>query len=315
MFILKRIRRTHDKYHMFLPIKMQVPESFYEAEERSGHLITKKEKKIWAVELDLIEEFRRVCTKYNLRWFVAYGTLLGAVRHNGFIPWDNDVDVWMPREDFKILCKHSNEFLHPYFLQTPQTEKGRYFSNSAKLCNSLTTGSWKGLYDLGINCGLFIDIFILDEIPDSKEKERSVLKKIFFYSRFEFFINRKNKHKLSFKQYVRYLIWIFYFHKCDGAVLFDLIGEICDKCNGRGYGRMGYFPSLYGERDRFPKECLSETQWVDFEILKVPVPIGFHTILSNVYGNYMQLPPIDKRCAHDYLDISPDIPYNEYWKS
>lgn len=300
---------------MNLPIKLSIPDSFYEEEERCGYLVSREAKKIWAIELDLLNEFKKKCDKYNLKWFIAYGSLIGTIRHKGFIPWDNDVDVWMPRKDFKELCKHSNEFLYPYFLQTPKTEKGRYFSNSAKLCNSLTTGSWKGLYNLGINCGLFLDIFILDEIPDFQEHERSILKKIFFYSRFETFINRKNKYKNTFKQYVRYLIWKYYLHKCDGAALFEIIDRICAKCNGRGYGKMGYLPSLYGERDRFPKECLSEILWVDFEMLRVPVPIGFHTILSNIYGDYMKLPPIDKRVSHEYLDMSPEIPYNEYWKS
>ena len=300
---------------MDLPIKLQIPDSFYEEEEKCGSLITKEEKKIWAIELDLLNEFKRICDKYNLKWYIAYGSLIGTIRHKGFIPWDNDVDVWMPRIDFHELCKHSDEFVHPYFLQTPHTENGRYFSNYCKLCNSLTTGSWKGLYDLGVNCGLFLDIFIIDEIPDDKCLEKRILNKIGFYSHFEIFINSKDSKQFSIKKSVRYLIWKYFLHKCNGAVLFDKIDQICYENTGKGYNQVGYFPSPYGNRDRAPKECWAETLWMDFEMLKVPVPIGYHTILSNIYGDYMQLPSIDKRVTHEYLDMSPDIPYTVFWKN
>ena len=87
-----------------LPIKLKLPEGFLEPEERCGYQVTTKLKKIWAVELDLLDQFQKVCAKHNIKYQVFAGTLLGAVRHKGFIPWDDDIDVCMPREDYdKIL--------------------------------------------------------------------------------------------------------------------------------------------------------------------------------------------------------------------
>ncbi len=78
-----------------------LPKSFFEQEERCDFLVTEKRKKIWAVLLDLLIKFDFVCKKYSLTYFLADGTLLGAARHQGFIPWDDDIDVSMPREDYE----------------------------------------------------------------------------------------------------------------------------------------------------------------------------------------------------------------------
>ena len=85
-------------------------ESFFEPETRCDFHINTKRKQVWAIEIDLLIEFDRICRKHNLRYFLAYGTLLGAVRHKVFIPWDDDVDVLMPREDYEKLWTHALEF-------------------------------------------------------------------------------------------------------------------------------------------------------------------------------------------------------------
>ena len=87
-----------------LNIKLELPEGFLEEEERDGYLVSAEMKKIWAVELDLLNEFMRVCKEHDIRWFADGGTILGAIRHNGMIPWDDDIDVCMYREDYEKLC-------------------------------------------------------------------------------------------------------------------------------------------------------------------------------------------------------------------
>ena len=97
---------------------MELHEKFYEEEVRCGYLVTQKMKKVWAVGLNLLEQFDKICQAHGLRYYACYGTLLGAVRHQGFIPWDDDIDVAMFRDDYERLKLIAQEEIsYPYFLQ------------------------------------------------------------------------------------------------------------------------------------------------------------------------------------------------------
>ena len=112
-----------------VPLKLQIDSSFFLQEERDNYVVSPKMKKIWAVELDLLNEFARVCEENGLKWFAHAGTMLGAVRHKGFIPWDDDIDLIMPREDYERFCRIAPvAFSNPYFFQNEQTD--RYFARA-----------------------------------------------------------------------------------------------------------------------------------------------------------------------------------------
>ena len=118
-------------------IKLDIPAGFFEGEERCGYYVSPEMKKVWAVELDLLSEFARVCKKHNLKWWICYGTLLGAVRHKGFIPWDDDVDVVMMRSEYDKLCEVSREeFRHPYSLQ--------FYNNDYERMQNIASGASTG---------------------------------------------------------------------------------------------------------------------------------------------------------------------------
>ena len=92
-----------------------IPSNFLEPEIICDFYVDEKRKKIWAIGIDLLIQFDIVCRRHNLRYSLAFGTLLGCVRHHGFIPWGDDVDVVMPREDYESLKKYKSEFETPYF--------------------------------------------------------------------------------------------------------------------------------------------------------------------------------------------------------
>ena len=153
-------------------LNLKFPEHFFEPEVRDGYEVSCEMKYIWAVELDLLNQLLTVCQKYNIKLYAAGGTMLGAVRHKGMIPWDDDIDMMMFRSDYDRLCEiASEEFKEPYFFQTNETDPGSYRGH-AQLRNSKTTGILKHELDQKreINQGIFIDIFPLDNVPDDENE-------------------------------------------------------------------------------------------------------------------------------------------------
>lgn len=137
-------------------------EDFFKEEVRCDYLVSSEMKRIWAVLMDMYLSFAEVCENYGLKYFVLGGTMLGAARHNGFIPWDDDLDVGMMRSDYeKFLKVAGNEFKHPLFLQTPYTDKD-YYVSWAKIRNSESTGLSRVTAHRKFNQGLYLDIFPLD---------------------------------------------------------------------------------------------------------------------------------------------------------
>lgn len=135
--------------------------SFLEPETICDFYVDEARKKIWLISLDLLREFDRVCRKHGLRYFIYGGTLLGAVRHHGFIPWDDDIDVAMLREDYSRLLSYADEFTSPYFLQSPKTDKGYFFSYN-KLRNVNTSRVSKTFMYEKFCQGMALDIFPFD---------------------------------------------------------------------------------------------------------------------------------------------------------
>ena len=124
-----------------------------------------KTRQLQLVELDIFKEFLSVCEKLQLRYYVLGGTLLGAVRHQGFIPWDDDIDVGMLREEYDIFLQKAGELLPDYlFLQCVHTEDN-YYRNSAKIRHNETAYIETCVKDMDIHHGVFIDIFPLDNYP------------------------------------------------------------------------------------------------------------------------------------------------------
>ena len=139
----------------------KLSEEFLKEETRNDYTISTDMKKVWAVEIDLLKKIIDVCKKHNLIYWAGFGTLLGAVRHKGMIPWDDDLDIWMPREDYDKLIKlDQEEFGFPYFLQTTENDED-YYCPFARLRNSNTCGLLVSKKNK-CNNGIYIDIIPID---------------------------------------------------------------------------------------------------------------------------------------------------------
>ncbi|WP_051204764.1 LicD family protein [Butyrivibrio sp. VCD2006] len=295
-----------------LPIVNDINESFFVQEEREGYFVSKDIKNIWAVELDLLIEFSKVCKKCGLRFFLDSGTLLGAVRHGGFIPWDDDIDVIMLRSDYDILTKQcASEFKQPYFLQTAHTDIG-YYRPHAQLRNSNTTGILPNEKNrVKFNQGIFLDIFVLDGIPDTEEDiDKQLASQVEIL---EILRKMNNNCDNLFRQAYWDIRTRFYCAKYgDSKSLYDKFEMLIKRDNSDYVDKIGF------RRDK-SKLCMLKREWfnsecfLDFEGFSFPVPYEFKKVLSVYYGNnYMT--PVKAPTLHGEVFFDPFTPYTEYLK-
>lgn len=289
-----------------------IEESYLLEEIRNDFLVDSKRKKIWAIELDLLSQFDRICKKYNLKYWLLYGSLLGAIRHNGFIPWDDDMDVGIPRKDYeKFLEVAPRELKDPYFLQTPHTDKGSCFS-MARLRNSNTTAVIKAFEDEKFNQGIVFDIFPIDNCPELGVEER--FEKIKQYTINGSAYMRRNRKNLTDKDKTL----ISQYNGKDPEQNYDELQELLSQFENDNteYVCTHVITTYPCKKEMFLKKDFSETVFVNFEGIKVPIPNGFDNILKTTYGDYMKFPPLsDRGNWHGISTVyEPDISYKEFLK-
>lgn len=285
-------------------------------EEREDYLISSKLKSIWNTELDLTVRFLELCKKYNIKTFSFAGTMLGAIRHKGFIPWDDDVDFALLRPDYeKLLAVAEKEFKYPYFFQTALNDRD-FFFGYARLRNSETTGLIKGNISKDYNNGIYIDIFCLDGIVDDEKLLKKQFDKRDFFQRMASVYNYKIKndksdfiHKLyrcTMKLLSRFKSYEYWVSEYDKTLsMYNSSAE--------NFGMVTH-PRNFIKKYFAKKEDLDELIEMDFETIKIPVPKNYDVILRNMYGNYMQYPPIEVRGKwhNEMIEFDPYMSYKEY---
>lgn len=288
-------------------IKHAPSADFLLEEKRLDYVISPEMKKVWAVQIDLLQVLFEVCRKHNLRVYAEGGTLLGAIRHKGYIPWDDDIDLTMLREDYDKLMQLGHEFPHPYFLQNVYTDP-HYTHRHTQLRNS-DTACWawkeKGCVKR-FNQGIFIDIFPSDNMPMNPrafsryyKKEGLARQKFRMVSKF---INAlpeglyqllRNKTKMLSDKH-RYEAY----ENVLRSVKHGENGHVCEISFQHNY------PIL-------SKQMYGEPQWVDFEYIKLPIPQAPHDILRLQFGeNYMT--PLRENSVHGNMHFDVEHSYKEH---
>jgi lipopolysaccharide cholinephosphotransferase len=266
-------------------------------------------KDIWAVELDLLRVFLQYCERHGLRCWVEGGTLLGAVRHKGFIPWDDDVDLAMPREDYDRMCRIGNEGLEePYFLQTAYSDTD-YHRGHAQFRRSDTAAIRPSDCYQPFNQGIFIDIFPLDAAPDDRALVHEHRKRCLKILKL---LKAKNTHcitsgrltlifrKLKARWMVKKMGWTTIYEKAE---------EEMRALARMPHTKVGELTSL-GEDKLWDKSIFAETVMLPFENLMVPAPKGWDAFLRVSFGDdYMT--PIQAPSMHGEVVFDTERSYKE----
>lgn len=287
-----------------------------EKEIIDGYEVSARMKRIWAMELDMVRRFVEVCEEYHLQYWMMGGTLLGAVRHKGFIPWDNDIDLAMPRADYNRLLEIGpTEFMAPMFFQTPVTDGARFFNTYVKIRNGNGTAATREEVESGMNGGIFIDIFCLDEIPDDlRERKRyfARLAELTKMRRFALGLPAKKGWKNRLRELVQKAVYQFYFHHPDAAGLYRMYQKEAGRYAGTGCKQLAHRDFGYHEKFIWNKSDWDDTVQLPFMDLKLNAPAGYDAVLKRQYGDYWQIP--EDKSTHDYFEFDPDVPYREFFK-
>lgn len=280
---------------------------FFKEEVRNDFLVDKNRKKLWAILLDLYLQFEEVCKKHGLRWFFMYGGILGAVRHGGFIPWDDDIDIVMPRSDYQKFMQLKDEFQYPYFLQTPYTDP-EFLYSFTRLRNSNTTAIAEKFRCQRMNHGMYIAIFPLDNwVKEDTETYNEIGELI-----------KDNSTYMRMKYPTpdsRDLEMISHYKDKNPLWTYEEIQRLSMKYF-KEYTSYVSIPTLrvYSyEKNIFKTEDFSFQHFVKFEHLEVPIPNGYENVLCQIYGDYMKFPPVEQRGTwHTGTYIDTDKPFETF---
>ena len=310
-----------------MDIKIKLPPEFYK-EEAKTIVVPPETKRLWAVLLDLLLEFDRVCRKNGIKYMIDGGTLLGAVRHGGFIPWDDDIDVIMLREEYEKLNKiASEEFSAPYFWQTYATDSdhGRGF---ARLRNSSTTymlcfemNGKKPLFRH--NQGVLLDVFICDNIPDRAEDRSAFLRHLSKLQTRSWTLRRQGHVPWSLGLLTRipdvarkigYLLLSAFSGKDISQRLLKRLDVQAQRYDGAPTEFVSHLTYCATEGNRlcymFPRKFIEELTEVEFEGYKFPATSHWDEYLSGFYGNWRKQVVGAGDGAKVFVDL--DKPYTEY---
>lgn len=265
---------------------------------------------IQSVSLNILKDVHAFCESHDIKYSLAYGTLLGAIRHKGFIPWDDDVDILIPRPDFERFCQEYKSSCG-YELYSP--EDSRSLLTYARVCDNVhthvrTTCPWTT-----VSTGVWVDVFPLDGLP-SDENEfmrlvhnvRNVQKKIMALRTGRYL---KLSETISYKNYIHCVINKLLYLGCDIKELLNQHIQLLKSNNFESTNFLGQLCVMdYPEKEHNPKEdfnCYLKVPFCDSEFYAMN---GYDNVLKRYYGDYMQLPPEDKR-------VPPQLSYMKfYWK-
>lgn len=262
-------------------------------------LDTKKFEGVKEVQLELLLELDRICKKNDIHYNIYFGTMLGAIRHQGFIPWDDDLDVAMTRENYeKFLSVSSNDVKEDYFVQNSKTDP-EFFRPFTRIRKNGTVYKQYRYRNLNIHHGVFIDVFPFDSVYGSKDEEVSR----YMYLEFLYKLNYIKHTSMDddaniFKKAVQRIVDLIIPTKKFN----QYITNILIKRNKENTGYINHMsnatPLFQYDSTIIKEEDFLDSILCDFEGYKFPIPRTYDRCLTQNYGDYMELPPKEERTPH-----------------
>lgn len=249
------------------------------------------------ISLDILVDVHEFCSAHDIKYSLAYGTLIGAIRHKGFIPWDDDVDIVMPRQDFERFCKEYNS-KYGYQVLSPHSPEslitfGRVYDTRLTICR--TTAPWSTF-----ETGVWIDVFPLDGVEDNYKAFHNRVKSLYFTAKclamkrtsLEGFWSTKTL-KRKFSWIIKRMLTRWYsFDILKSRYMTEIQKYDFNSCNF--FGQLGCYDNCT-IKEHNPIKDFDYCVYVEFEGKKLLAMNGYDNILRRYYGNYMQFPPIEQQ--------------------
>jgi len=256
-------------------------------------------------QIKMLKMFIGVCNVLDLKYYVLGGTALGTIRHNGFIPWDDDIDIGMPREDYEIFLTEGQPlFSENYFLQSIFSDPN-YPHSFAKIRDSATTFIEQNVKHIHMNHGVYIDIFPLDGVAKTRFKRVyfDLLNKAYSVKINTILDYSMSNKKSSLKGKVFKTLALFFMKHLTVKEVLILRDKLYKKYRLNSSEMIANYCGAWGKREIVSKSTFGNGLIKQFEKLNVIVPENFDAYLTSLYDNYMELPPLDKRKPRHYCSV------------
>ena len=277
-----------------------------------------REEKIHEKILEILKEIIRICDENNIMYYAACGTCLGAVRHKGFIPWDDDIDLVMPIDDYKKFRKIAKTELEDPFELIDSMDKTRSKNMYCKVHNKNTTLIEKFDFDYPERYkGVFVDVFPISGCPVGKIKKKIYLGKLSFLSKMNFIKNLHMKERISFKSKVFWILMKpFCLFKENNYYVKKWEKELSKYkfCKDNDVVFPWRMPLKPPHSNVFKYEWFNGCTTVDFENIKINIPKDYVNYLKADFGEYMKLPEPEKRTSGHNIAFFDDNTPCDYYK-
>ena len=252
------------------------------------------------LELDILKQIHQVCTDNDFRYSLAGGTLLGAVRHGGFIPWDDDIDIFMPRPDYDKLIEYCKTHQTPFKLISNETES-KYSYLFAKAVNPNTVIIEESSNRTNVDLGVYVDIFPIDGLCNDYESSVKKFNKSKFLRELLVAYNWKKYFRSKTKSIIYEPIRLMMFILSRFVNHNKLINKIKSRYQSVDFEKFNYSACICGAyrlREINTKDVYSEYTEIEFEGEKFNAIKNYDTYMKSIYGDYMKLPPKEKQKSH-----------------